>query len=314
MGLSPEILDKIERLQKKYAASGQDMSSYLEGLIHSNYLTYWDYIHLDVLLNLQTPKTNFPDEEIFIMYHQITELYFKMCLHAIAQVTEVEDLTKEEFIKQVTRVNDYFENLIRSFQVMVDGMDKEQFLAFRMALLPASGFQSAQYRFIEIYSSDAYNLVSVMRRGDVARDSSIKELYEHFYWKEGGIELSSGQKTLTLRQFEEKYSKQFLELIRKYQHKNIWQKYKALPQEDQEDQELIDVLRQMDVNIEVRWPLMHYKSAVRYLQQDPVDIAATGGTNWQKYLPPRFQHIFLFPDLLTEEEREMWGRQSQGVK
>lgn len=47
----------------------------------------------------------------------------------------------------------------------------------------------------------------------------------------------------------------------------------------------------------VSWPLAHYKSAVRYLQKDPEDIAAIGGTNWQKYLPPRFQKVMYYPEL-----------------
>jgi len=68
------ILDKLEALQAKYAAMGQDLNSYLDGLLHADYLTYWDYINLDTLLSLQHPITPFPDEEIFIIYHQITEL------------------------------------------------------------------------------------------------------------------------------------------------------------------------------------------------------------------------------------------------
>jgi tryptophan 2,3-dioxygenase len=52
---------------------------------------------------------------------------------------------------------------------------------------------------------------------------------------------------------------------------------------------LAEQLRQLDVNVNVNWPLSHYKSAVRYLHREPEEIKATGGTNWQKYLPPRFQ-------------------------
>ena len=76
MSITPEIQQKLEQLQEKYAAMGQDMASYLDGLLHAEFLTYWDYIHLDTLLSLQNPKTPFPDEQIFIMYHQISELYF----------------------------------------------------------------------------------------------------------------------------------------------------------------------------------------------------------------------------------------------
>ena len=58
----------------------------------------------------------------------------------------------------------------------------------------------------------------------------------------------------------------------------------------------------------VHWPLAHYRSAVRYLQKDPADIAATGGTNWQKYLPPRVQQRVFFPELWTPQELEEWGK------
>ena len=54
--------------------------------------------------------------------------------------------------------------------------------------------------------------------------------------------------------------------------------------------------------------MVHYKSAVRYLQQDPSDIAATGGTNWQKYLPPRFQKRIFYPTIWSEKEKEEWGK------
>jgi len=65
MHFSPEIEERLARLQEKYEAMGQDMVSYLDGLLHADFLTYWDYIHLDTLLSLQNPKTPFPDEEIF---------------------------------------------------------------------------------------------------------------------------------------------------------------------------------------------------------------------------------------------------------
>ena len=85
---SPEVLAQLKRLQEKYAADGQDLAGYLEGLYHTDYLTYWDYIHLDTLLSLQNPKSNIPDEKIFIMYHQITELYFKLCLNEYEQIAD----------------------------------------------------------------------------------------------------------------------------------------------------------------------------------------------------------------------------------
>ena len=164
MSISPEIENKLTQLQEKYEAMGQDMVSYLDGLLHADFLTYWDYIHLDTLLSLQSPKTPFPDEEIFIMYHQITELYFKLSLHECKQIAEAENLSTDFFTARVKRINRYFEALTQSFEIMVDGMEKEQFLKFRMSLLPASGFQSGQYRMIEIYATDFINLVAKDKR------------------------------------------------------------------------------------------------------------------------------------------------------
>jgi tryptophan 2,3-dioxygenase len=62
------------------------------------------------------------------------------------------------------------------------------------------------------------------------------------------------------------------------------------------------------VNVNVNWPLMHYKSAVRYLQRDPTDVPATGGTNWRSYLPPKFQRRIFYPQLWSQQELEDWGK------
>ena len=66
--------------------------------------------------------------------------------------------------------------------------------------------------------------------------------------------------------------------------------------------------KDFDACVNVNWPLMHYKSAVRYLQKSNEDIAATGGTNWQKYLPPRIQKRIFYPELWNENEMQEWGK------
>src|ERR687898_895239 len=97
------LLEQLKKLQDKYAVMGQDLSSYLDGLLYSDYLTYWDYIHLDTLLSLQTPKTHFPDEKVFIMYHQVTELYFQMVLWELEQISEKESPDEKFFIDRLDR-------------------------------------------------------------------------------------------------------------------------------------------------------------------------------------------------------------------
>ncbi len=305
--IDPKIVEQIKKLEQKYEVMGQDLSSYLDGLLHSDFLTYWDYIHLDTLLSLQNPKTGLKDEMIFITYHQHTELFFKLILHEIDQICEEEVIDPAFFVTRMKRINGYFKVLESSFAIMVDGMDKDQFLKFRMSLLPASGFQSGQYRLIEISATDLINLVDQESRSRLKADDSIEKLIDKIYWRSGATELSSGKKTLTLRQFEEKYNDEFLERATKFKEKNLLKIYKKHFSKTQNN-EVIEVLRTFDAYVNVQWPLVHYKSAVRYLQKDPEDIAATGGTNWQKYLPPRFQKIIFFPELWTDQEKEEWGK------
>ena len=88
MNLPQPIIDRVKLLEEKYTAMGQDLISYLDGLLYTDVCTYWDYIHIDTLLSLQQPRTKFPDEEVFIMYHQVTELYFKLALHELQQIVD----------------------------------------------------------------------------------------------------------------------------------------------------------------------------------------------------------------------------------
>lgn len=303
--LDLNLTDKLKKLQQKYDVMGQDLSSYLDGLLYSDYLTYWDYIHLDTLLSLQSPKTHFPDEKIFIVYHQITELYFNLILWEIEQIADKEKLEEKFFIDRLDRIIQYFQQLVNSFGVMVNGMEREQFLKFRMSLLPASGFQSAQYRLIEICSTDMINLANANEREALAEYSDIDLQIEKLYWRSGATELASGKKTLTLQQFEEKYIKLFKSTGMKYRDRNLWKLYNK---SFIGSKEVIARLREFDQLANVLWPLAHLKSAGRYLHRDPDDIKATGGTNWQKYLPPRFQKIIFFPELWSEQEKAEWGK------
>ena len=307
--IKPEIAERILLLEEKFKNSGQDMGSYLDGLLYDKYLTYWDYIGLDTLLSLQNPKTHFPDEEIFVTYHQITELYFKLILHEQKQIIAEVNLTASYFIEKVTRLNRYVRILINSFDVMIKGMEREQFLQFRMALLPASGFQSAQFRMIEINATPLQHLIPFKERHNFSSENNIEELYENIYWKKGGIDLSTGEKTLTLKQFELRYTPRFLRIANQVKGKTLYHQYLQLPEEDRNNPILIEGLRNFDTNININWLLMHMGAAHRYLNKDNKTISATGGTNWKEFLPPSFQKNSFFPNLWSEEEFGNWGKE-----
>lgn len=303
MTLKASTLEKLEALKVKFDNRGQDVDAYLDGLMESEFLSYWEYVHLETLLSLQTPRTNYPDEEIFIMYHQISELYFKLCLHEMEQIVSNDNITEAVLVNKVKRLNNYFKALIGSYEIMVDGMEKEQFLKFRMALLPASGFQSAQFRKIAFYSTSLSNLANGFG-DDALVGETLADRYENIYWKKGAIDLKTGQKTLTLKQFEEHYDEELLALASRLESCNINTKLANVAVSE----ELKTALRTFDVQANINWPLSHYKSAVRYLKKDPVNVEATGGTNWQSYLPPKFQKVSFFPTLWSEQDLSEWGK------
>jgi len=149
-----EILD---RLDEKFQAINQKTDTHLEGLLWAKPITYWDYIQTDALLNIQTQRTTLPDEMVFIMYHQVNELLFKMILWEMEQITQNERPETTFFTEKLQRISRYFDMLTTSFDIMGDGMEVEQYMKFRNTLTPASGFQSAQYRLIEFASTDLIN-------------------------------------------------------------------------------------------------------------------------------------------------------------
>lgn len=305
--ITPEILKRLIDLEEKYSLTGQDLLSNLEGLQHADYLKYWDYIHLDTLLSLQSPRTHFPDERIFIMYHQITELYFNLILWEIEQIANQDVLTSEVYLDKILRINRYFKNLIHSFDIMVDGMDPDQFRQFRMALLPSSGFQSVQFRMIEICSTDFVNLLEKEYQNRLTAKAEVSELFSYMYWRKGGVDSKTGKETITSQHFQDKYKEQLITLGKEYRSKNLWQKYLTLPP-DHHSKDIKDALRTYDSLINIAWRTSHLRGAARYLKIKDQTVEATGGTNWPKYLPPRFQKVIFYPLLWNDEEKKNWGR------
>ncbi|PQV51734.1 tryptophan 2,3-dioxygenase [Jejuia pallidilutea] len=293
-------------LKAKYESIDQDLEVHLEGLLHSKPINYWDYIQTDVLLNLQKPRTDFPDEMVFIMYHQISELLFKMILTEIKQVAE-NNFGVAEFAEKIMRVSRYFDVLTSSFSIMKDGMSIEQYNQFRTALTPASGFQSAQYRMVEFASTELINLIDKRFRDKVSKDICCNNAFEQLYWQAAGKDYKTGKKTYTLSAFEERYKEEFIRFSKYYEDKNLWSKYKALPKKDRAHKLLVKAMRHYDFTVNVKWVMAHYNTANHYLNIGGKTAEATGGSEWVKYMHPKYQKRIFFPDLWTTQEIQAWG-------
>jgi tryptophan 2,3-dioxygenase len=304
----PETKKLLEQLKNKYDALGQDLDTHLEGLLYSEPITYWDYIQTDALLSLQIQRTTLPDEMVFIMYHQINELLFKMILWEIQQVSHHENLSVQFFSERLMRVSRYFDMLTSSFNIMTEGMEVEQYLKFRNTLTPASGFQSAQYRKIEFASTDLINLIDARFRENIDRNTSYEHALEHLYWQAAGKDFKTGKKSYLLKSFEERYKNEFVAFTKEYNTINLYAKFKSLPVDVQHNTELKNSMRHYDYTVNITWVMAHYKTASKYLSHGNETAEATGGSDWAKYMLPKYQKRIFFPDVWTAQEIDDWGK------
>lgn len=308
MEISKERQQKIDALENKFNTIDQKLDTHLEGLLWQKPITYWDYIQTDALLNLQIQRSTLPDEMVFIMYHQVNELLFKMILWEIEQVCNTEQPSTKFFTERLGRISRYFDMLTTSFTIMGDGMETEQYLKFRNTLTPASGFQSAQYRLIEFASTDLINLIDARYRETIDRNTPYEHAFEHLYWQAAGKDYKTGKKSYLINEFEKKYKKQFIDFMEKYNTTNIWRKFKQLPEQDQQNEDLRQAMRHYDRTVNITWVIGHFKAAKKYIESEAGPQEATGGSDWKKYMLPEYQRRIFFLELWTAEELANWGK------
>ncbi|PRX96123.1 tryptophan 2,3-dioxygenase [Allonocardiopsis opalescens] len=112
-------------------------------------LTYGSYLALDELLSVQRPRSDEHDELLFIVIHQVYELWFKQQLHELARLQErLEAGDTPHTLHSLNRVLTIFKVVVAQIDVL-ETMTPRQFAGFRARLDAASGFQSAQFRELE---------------------------------------------------------------------------------------------------------------------------------------------------------------------
>lgn len=297
----------LKAIDEKYEAMGQNADVHLSGLLYAEPTKYWDYIQVEALLGLQAQKTTLKDEMVFIMYHQINELLFKMILWEMEQISEDESISTKKFAKHLYRISRYFDMLSNSFTIMGDGMDVDQYMKFRDTLTPASGFQSAQYRKIEFASTELINLIDFRFRKTIDRNTPYSHAFENLYWQVAGVDHATGKKTKLMTNFEDKYKDEFIGFMKKYNTTNLWTKFKELPSAERNDIDLVNAMRHYDYTVNISWVMHHLNAARKYLNSGETSVEATGGSEWQKYMHPKYQRRIFFPELWSESELENWG-------
>jgi tryptophan 2,3-dioxygenase len=112
-------------------------------------LSYGDYLHLDKLLGAQVPLSGQHDEMLFIVMHQASELWMKLCVHELrAAMAQIREDALDPAFKMLARVSRVQAQLTQSWDVL-STMTPADYSSFRDSLGKSSGFQSYQYRTLE---------------------------------------------------------------------------------------------------------------------------------------------------------------------
>ena len=152
-------------------------------------VTYWNYLKLDELLNLQRVKSDPTehDETLFIIIHQVYELWFKLILHELDKVKN--DLSGNDLfgaIHTFKRVRTVLKTLVGQLDIL-ETMTPMSFTSFRDRLEAASGFQSAQFRELEFFLGYKrpemldYYPADIPFYAPLKRRLHEKSLVDHFY-------------------------------------------------------------------------------------------------------------------------------------
>lgn len=130
----------------------QDMSQEPYEGAHTDFredFSYADYLRLETLLSAQQPLTSAHDEVLFVVVHQVSELWMKLLIHELqSAMALLETGTIDPAMKMLARVSRAQEQMTNAWEVLKT-MTPADYLAFRSSFGQASGFQSYQYRLIE---------------------------------------------------------------------------------------------------------------------------------------------------------------------
>jgi tryptophan 2,3-dioxygenase len=258
----------------------------------SESLSYSQYLHLDKLLGAQQPLSYQHDEMLFIIIHQVSELWMKLCLH---ELTATVDCVRRDDLgptfKMLARVSTIQQQLLHTWDVLAT-ITPYDYSAFRNTLGKSSGFQSPQYRMLEfLIGNKSADTIKVFR-GDahsyamLERALSAPSLYDEvlrLLSRRGLLDVPS---EVIDRDFTQPYqaSKQVAAAWLSVYHNSVkeWELY-----------ELAERLVDLDYKFQL-WRFAHVKTVERIIGNK----RGTGGTGGVSYLTKALELKF-FPELWT---------------
>ncbi|WP_026908183.1 tryptophan 2,3-dioxygenase [Paucisalibacillus globulus] len=252
-------------------------------------MTYGDYLQLELLLDSQKRLSDHHDEMLFIVIHQVSELWLKLMIHEIEAATEA--IQKDEYqsaFKMLARVSKIQSQIIQSWDVL-STLTPAEYMEFRNFLGNASGFQSYQYRLVEfVLGYKTPHIVKIYEKNPTLH-KRLKTAFE-----------APGLYDVSIQAL----SKQGFSINQHILNRNFFNKYE---QDPTVEDAWLEVYRNKDtywdlyqlaeklVDIEdwfQQWRFRHMKTVERIIGHK----TGTGGTSGVGYLKKVLDHYF-FPEL-----------------
>lgn len=260
--------------------------------IHTDFkekMTYGDYLQLDTLLASQKRLSDHHDEMLFIIIHQVSELWLKLIIHETkAAITAIQHDEYQPAFKMLARVSNIQSQIIQAWDVL-STLTPAEYMEFRDKLGNASGFQSYQYRLVEfvlgyktsyimkIYENEPhlYDELKKAYKAPGLYDVAIQALARH------GFDIHSD---IVDRDFSQTYERDdTVEQAWLHVYKDI-DKYWNLYQLAEKLVDIEDWFQQ--------WRFRHMKTVERIIGMKK----GTGGSSGVGYLKKVIDHYF-FPEL-----------------
>ena len=254
-------------------------------------MSYGDYLGLETLLSAQNPRSGAHDETLFIVIHQASELWIKLCLHeiaaAIAQI-QADDLGPA--FKMMARVARVQALLIQSWEIL-STMTPFDYASFRGSLGKSSGFQSFQYRMLEFRLG---NKNPAMARVFEADKTVAKQVHDALH----GPSIYDASLALLARRRlkipKDKLKRDFSQpYVADHRVTDAW---RAVYRDAEKHWDLYELAEKL-VDLEYRfhlWRFSHMKTVERIIGSKP----GTGGTSGVNYLKKALELTF-YPELWT---------------
>ncbi|TGB02715.1 tryptophan 2,3-dioxygenase [Halobacillus salinus] len=260
--------------------------------VHTDFkekMTYGEYLQLGDLLSSQTRLSSHHDEMLFIIIHQVSELWMKLILHELrAAIDNIRKGDIQEAFKMLARVSNIQNQIIQAWDVL-STLTPAEYIEFRDSLGQASGFQSYQYRMVEFALGYKTPHVLKIYEKDPALHKELKEAFEAPSIYDAAIEklAEAGfaiNPDVLAREYTEIYhADPSVEAAWSKVYKNVdqyWDLYQLA-------EKLVDIEDHLQ-----QWRFRHMKTVERIIGHKK----GTGGSSGVGYLKKVLDHRF-FPEL-----------------